>query len=180
MKPFIQFIAENAPTYHPDVVWHFTSSKVEKKIRDGGFKTGDELGVGELSGSVFATQIDTGVDYNRHGGKTVKIGIDISKMKIFDIQHMTSNEKYLHKVDYENGIIPDGYDAVKTYTPEHPDKIFEIAIKPEVATKYIIDKEKATQITQGVKSAKKAAIALKKADALAKETERKRRMWNPK
>jgi hypothetical protein len=141
MKSFKTFIKENAPPFIPNIVWHFTSSKVENKIREGGFKTGEELGVGEQSGAVFATQIDTGYNYNRHGGRTVKIGIDIDKMKILDTDDMTSEQKYNLRLDIERyGLIPDGYDAVVFYESGKKHRIWEIAIKPDIATKYIVKK----------------------------------------
>ena len=132
--------------YDPNIVVHYTSSKVEPIIRASGFKTGQELGVGETTGAVYASQINTGVNYNRHGGKTVPIRINIQNIKCLELNSLPSDESkpsfeqpaYTVRQNVERGIFPKGYDAIISRRADG--KIHEIAIKPGIATKYMVAK----------------------------------------
>ena len=138
MLSFKNFISEN-------IVYHYTSHKNKDNILKSGFKTGKELNAGERTGAVYATQVNTGVNYNRHGGKTIKIPIDISKIKSLDLdslpkdpnKHSFEQQDYVTQQNAENGIFPEGYDAVHRMSSSKKGKIHQIAIKPEVASKFI-------------------------------------------
>jgi hypothetical protein len=133
--------------FNPDIVYHYTSARAATLIRSDGFKTGLILNNGERTAAVYATQVNTGVNYNRDVGKTVRLAISIPGIKCLDLASLPKDPS-LHSFEQQDYIVrqiveihgkfPIGYDAIVRYAINQKGRIHEIAIKPEVATKHLL------------------------------------------
>jgi hypothetical protein len=136
---------------NPNIVWHETNAKnVDSILRDG-FKTGKELNVGEHTDAVYFSgskgQKWEGAGRIKYGygkGKTAKIPLDISKLKLLDraslkdIPGLPSYKQpsYLAYRNAEDGIFPEGYDGLIKYNKDG--SVYELALRKDVATSNIV------------------------------------------
>lgn len=130
----------------PDVAFHATSILVLPQILTEGFRV--DLNKGETTKAVYATQVDLGVNYNRDGGKTIKIPLNLSGLKLLDLKDPAlyendgrpSFQQSWYKIRDQieaKGIFPKGYDGVFMNT-HNSQKIHEVILRPDIATKCII------------------------------------------
>lgn len=135
---------------HDKIVYHITSKSREILIKKYGFKTGDELGVGERRKAIFFSDKD--VNYgiyarNKEGeiyeGEEIgEIKINLKGLKLLNITYKIDGEWINHKkyndfvVRGELDKIPLNIDGTISFLSDG--RIYEVCLTKEIANKIIV------------------------------------------
>lgn len=154
---YLEYITENDNyedmfiEYNDDkYVYHITGEVAANNIRTQGFKTGNELGVAEKRGAIYFSDYDVNYgiyarnqDGEVYDGENIgEVKVNIKGLKLLNLSYKTEDGWINHKkyntfaVRGELDKIP--YDIDGTISFLENGKIFEVALKKEVANKVII------------------------------------------
>jgi hypothetical protein len=157
IKSFNQFINENVKyndfivVYDTDKqVSHVTSKKREDDIHINGFKTGHELNVAEKRKAIFFADKD--VNYgmyarNKEGetndGEDIGVvTVNLKGLKLLNMTYKDDNNKFINYNKYNNYAVRGELDSIPydidgTISYLEDGRIYEVALKKEIANKLI-------------------------------------------
>lgn len=144
-----QEFMERIPNDSREIVFHQTGDRQKEAIEKEGFKTGQETGLAEKRGAIYAAgnTVNEGM-YSRTdegstfaGQKPAKIAIDIRGLRLFDAtKYGFASEigKAIVKGDLSR--LPPGYDGAIRFLDNG--EVYEVALSAASATRHMITPEK--------------------------------------